>query len=154
MTASVTVRRAVTPPGCALVRPLAVAHARYERSDAEVPPDWGDRVAGLIAAGRLDLFVASDGGAAIGYASVTTEVSTWTAGRYAHLDCLFVAEARRDAGVGRQLVGAVVDHARAQGLAELRWQTPTWNEDAVRFYRRLGAVESPKVRFTLGTGLG
>jgi RimJ/RimL family protein N-acetyltransferase len=29
----------------------------------------------------------------------------------------------------------------------VQWQTPTWNEPAIRFYQRLGAKSKQKVRF-------
>lgn len=134
------------------MRPLAVAHARHERSAVTVPADWADRVAALIAAGRIDLLVASIDGRVVGYATVTSDVDTWSAEPYAHLECLFVAEGHRDRGVGRLLVDRVVEHVRAGGYDELQWQTPAWNEDAIRFYRRLGAVGSAKERFTLAVG--
>lgn len=148
----VSVRRAVTAADCAPVRPLVHAHARHERSDVVVPAHWADRVAREVAAGRLDLFVAASGGTPIGYAAVTTDVATWSAERYAHLDCLFVAAGHRDRGVGRLLVGVVFDHVRGRGLGELQWQTPAWNDDAVRFYRRLGARHATKERFVLAAG--
>lgn len=149
MTVPVDVLRVTTAAECAPVRELVMAHALHERSDLVVPADWSARVAQLIHAGRLDLFVASAEGAAIGYASVTTDSATWSAAPYAHLDCLFVVEGRRDLGVGRRLLDAVVDHVSARGLDELQWQTPAWNDDAIRFYRRRGAFGTTKERFTL-----
>jgi GNAT superfamily N-acetyltransferase len=47
------------------------------------------------------------------------------------------------------LLAAVADLARRSGCAQIQWQTPEWNEDAARFYRRAGAVEKPKRRFFL-----
>jgi hypothetical protein len=38
------------------------------------------------------------------------------------------------------------------GCATVQWQTPAWNEDAARFYRRLGAVELDKRRYVLDLG--
>lgn len=148
----VTVRRVVTTAECGPVRALVLAHARHERSDVVVPADWADRVAGEIAAGHLDLFVAASGGAPIGYAAVTTDVATWSAERYAHLDCLFIAGGHRDRGIGRLLVGVVLEHVRERDLGELQWQTPAWNDDAIRFYRRLGARHATKERFVLAAG--
>jgi hypothetical protein len=31
----------------------------------------------------------------------------------------------------------------------MQWQTPEWNVDAARFYRRLGAAETIKRRYVL-----
>ena len=69
--------------------------------------------------------------------------------RFGHLDCLYVAEAQRGAGLGRLLVKAVASSAAARGYRELQWQTPEWNLAAIRFYESLGASRRPKERFTL-----
>ncbi|MFI0774554.1 GNAT family N-acetyltransferase [Streptomyces sp. NPDC021212] len=44
---------------------------------------------------------------------------------------------------------AVTAHARDLGLTEIQWNTPAWNEGAVRFYERLGAQAKEKLRYTL-----
>jgi hypothetical protein len=31
----------------------------------------------------------------------------------------------------------------------VQWQTPAWNEGAIRFYDRIGAVSKEKLRFFL-----
>lgn len=133
---SVTVRQARTQAELAPVRPLVEAHDRYERSAAVIPEDWDQRVADLTAAGRVAIFVADADKTLTGYASMTREVSTWTGATFAHLDCLFVADDHRAHGVGQLLFDAVVDHASSLGDTELRWQTPAWNDGAIRFYRR------------------
>jgi GNAT superfamily N-acetyltransferase len=55
----------------------------------------------------------------------------------------------RGRSVGRLLVDAVAQWCREHGLGELQWQTPVWNEDAIRFYRQLGASDRAKAQFTL-----
>jgi GNAT superfamily N-acetyltransferase len=65
------------------------------------------------------------------------------------MDCLYVREAWRGRGVGHQLWKAVHAFARAQGCRTMQWQTPEWNVDAARFYRRLGALEAIKRRYVL-----
>jgi len=139
-----------TPDQLRDIRPLIAAHIAYERSAATLPPDWHERIACQLTAGRMTLFVARAGVDAVGYASLTTDVSTWSGEEFAHLDCIYVAELHRGAGLGRRLIGAVTDAARARGLGELQWQTPHWNDGAIRFYERLGATHSAKERFTLG----
>lgn len=146
---SVTIERIQEPADDAAERALAVAHARYERSVTDVPLDWGHRISRLIASGRLDLFVARAENESVGYATLTQGVDTWSAEPYGFLDCLFVAEEHRSAGLGAQLIDAVVAHARSLGLAELQWQTPAWNEGAIRFYNRLGAEQRSKEVFML-----
>jgi len=60
-----------------------------------------------------------------------------------------VREAWRGRGVGQQLWKAVHVFAGAQGCRNMQWQTPEWNVDAARFYRRLGAAETIKRRYVL-----
>lgn len=144
-----TVSAAVALADLAALEPLVRAHIDYERAAVVLPDDWAARTATLVAAGKLVVFAARSGGEQVGYASVTTDVATWTGQAFAHLDCLFVAREYRGGGVGRLLVDAVAHYARGRGHGELQWQTPGWNADAVRFYERLGATHRPKERFAL-----
>ncbi|MFC8372786.1 GNAT family N-acetyltransferase [Streptomyces sp. NPDC057239] len=131
---------------------LAAEHAAYENA-AQPPADLPRRLEALLfgsAAGRLRCFVAELGdGGIIGYASCAPEVSTWGGAEYLHMDCLFLRERYRGLGVGRMLVDAVLDEARALGLDQVQWQTPPWNKGAIRFYDRLGAQAKEKRRYFL-----
>lgn len=145
------VRRAVRED-LARVAELAAEHAAYEKA-APPAPGLAERLeAALFGAGapRLLCLVAeaSDGGLA-GYATCTVEFATWQGRDYLHMDCLYLREAQRGAGTGARLVDAVVAEAVALGLGEVQWNTPAWNEGAIRFYDRLGAAGKNKVRYTL-----
>ncbi|MGH8145725.1 MAG: GNAT family N-acetyltransferase [Rhodanobacteraceae bacterium] len=98
---------------------------------------------------RLRGWVADSAAGLIGYATAAPEFSTWAACEYLHMDCLFVRDGWRGAGIGAALLAAVAGHACDQGYPEVQWQTPAWNEDAARFYRRNGAAEKSKRRFAL-----
>lgn len=87
-------------------------------------------------------------GTLIGYATYSLEFSTWRASEYAHMDCLYLKDSARNAGIGRELIHRVRAAAGQLGCALIEWQTPSWNRAAVRFYDRLGAVGSPKIRYT------
>lgn len=84
-----------------------------------------------------------------GYATASAEYGTWIAGEYLHMDCLFVQPRYRNARMGTALLSAVVQYARDCGYRELQWQTPEWNSDACRFYRRHGGSGEAKMRFRL-----
>lgn len=148
------VRRARPDDMDALVG-LCGEHARYERAPCEPAgyPSEGkpDALARALFSqpARLHAWVARWHGELVGYATASPEFSTWQVREYLHMDCLFVREGRRGSGIGAALLGAVVDFARHQGFIEIQWQTPDWNTDAMRFYRRAGAVGRPKQRFFL-----
>ncbi|MGW3173637.1 N-acetyltransferase family protein [Streptomyces sp. NPDC001153] len=137
------------------VAELAAQHAAYERAAPPVP-DLAGRLAGLLfdtPAPRLRCLVAeTPDGEIVGYATCAPELSTWDGREYLHMDCLFLAPGHRGLGLGPLLVDAVVAEARRLGVPEVQWQTPAWNEGAVRFYDRLSARAKQKLRYSLPVG--
>lgn len=83
----------------------------------------------------------------IGYVTFSLEFSTWHAAEYGHLDCLFLKEGYRNAGIGGVLAQTVAAAAAQLGCEFIEWQTPSWNAAAMRFYDRLGAIKSAKTRY-------
>lgn len=63
--------------------------------------------------------------------------SCWSIGNYCYLQDLFVAEAARGRGIGRRLIGAVEDMARAAGANRIYWLTHETNTDARALYDKL-----------------
>ena len=98
---------------------------------------------------RLYAWIAWTGDRALGYATASREFSTWAAREYLHLDCLFLRASVRGYGVGAALLHTAVAAAVGLGMEAMEWQTPDWNEAAIKFYRRLGAQEKAKMRFSL-----
>lgn len=88
-------------------------------------------------------------GEVAGYAACSAEFSFWEAREYLHMDCLYLAEEARGHGLGAALMDEVAALARGLGLGHVEWQTPDWNEGAIRFYDRLGATGKPKLRYAL-----
>ncbi|WP_140654867.1 GNAT family N-acetyltransferase [Rhodanobacter glycinis] len=132
---------------------LCAEHARYERA----PYDRAGKAALLERVlsdepSRLTVWLAEANGKAIGYVTATSEFSTWSASDFLHMDCLFVREGCRGMGVGAALLATLVGFAHERGYAEVQWQTPDWNTEAERFYRREGALAQCKLRFSLAIG--
>jgi GNAT superfamily N-acetyltransferase len=125
-------------------------HAHYENA-AEVRADLQTALQLWLFAPhpRTHVLVAVRGEELIGYASWSLEASTWHASEYAHLDCLYLRDTTRGHGIGRALMDAVATDAHTAGASEMQWQTPDWNTGAIRFYRRTGAREAPKIRYAL-----
>lgn len=98
---------------------------------------------------RLWAWVAQAESGLVGYVTATREFSTWQACDFLHMDCLYVCASRRNVGLGAALLKTVAVHARKLGLQEIQWQTPDWNLAAARFYRRAGATDQRKLRFSL-----
>jgi GNAT superfamily N-acetyltransferase len=132
----------------AAMLPLIRSHAAYEKGQARVgEADLRSALGG--AAASLVAWVAMQAGELVGYASAMATFSTWAGHPFLYLDCLFVHEHHRGKGIGAKLLAAVRTYAAEHDLAEVQWQTPDWNEDAIRFYHREGASSLLKARFTL-----
>ena len=143
----VDVRRALPSDANGLL-PLIWEHAAFEHGEATVTAAaLGVALAGDCPAVRA--WLAEQAGTAVGYAAATLDFSTWAGRPYLHLDCLFVAAAHRGKGIGGRLLAATRAYARSEGVPELQWQTPSWNQDAARFYIREGAAAAIKLRFSL-----
>ncbi|MFG2502385.1 HAD-IA family hydrolase [Streptomyces sp. NPDC048441] len=143
--------RYARPADLPRIAELADEHAAYEKSPP-LTPGLAGRLDGLLFGTpepRLRCLVAElPGGEIVGYATCAPEVSTWDGAEYLHMDCLFLRDGHRGLGLGPLLTDAVAAEARALGLTEVQWQTPAWNEGAIRFYNRLGADAKEKLRYT------
>jgi GNAT superfamily N-acetyltransferase len=63
--------------------------------------------------------------------------SCWTTGDYCYLQDLFVAESARNLGLGRALITAVEERARAAGASRVYWLTHETNSSARALYDKL-----------------
>ncbi|MFF1354170.1 GNAT family N-acetyltransferase [Streptomyces sp. NPDC058297] len=133
-----------------MARPAA-EHAAFEKG-GPAGPGLADRLHALLftAAGpRLRCLVAERADATlVGYATCEPAISTWDGYEYLHMDCLYLRPGHRGLGLGPLLMDAVAAEARALGIVGIQWQTPVWNDGAIRFQRRLGARSKDKPRFT------
>jgi len=60
--------------------------------------------------------------------------SCWSIGNYCYLQDLFVAEGARNLGLGRALIAAVEQEARAAGASRIYWLTQESNTSARALY--------------------
>ncbi|MDA5633005.1 MULTISPECIES: GNAT family N-acetyltransferase [Rhizobium/Agrobacterium group] len=136
-----------TPSDTSALYRLIKEHAAFEKSVASLT----EIDLGLLQCQHeaIRFLVAAEGQTLLGYAALTFDWSVWRAQRYAHLDCLFVSELNRGGGIGRRLFAAAKILAMQEGVDRMEWQTPVWNEQAVRFYRREGADYQNKSRFII-----
>lgn len=140
--------RAATPDDAADLAQLCRAHAAYEGLPYQTE-GHALRLGAALEDGRVQAWLLMQDGQAAGYAAATLDFSTLSARPFLHLDCLYVDDALRGQGWGSALMATVRRHAGTKGCAELQWQTPAWNEGAIRFYDRSGAMCTLKQRYVL-----
>jgi diamine N-acetyltransferase len=89
-------------------------------------------------------FVAEvDGGAEggreiVGFATFFVAYYSWT-GKAIYLDDLYVRESSRKYGIGKKLLFSVIDFSKENGCKTVRWLVSRWNENAIEFYKSIGA---------------
>jgi GNAT superfamily N-acetyltransferase len=91
-----------------------------------------------LAAGAL---LARCDGAPAGYAIYFFTFSSFLARRGIWLEDVYVRPPFRKQGLGRQLIEAVARIGVERGCGRFEWTALDWNENALKFYRNLGATE-------------
>ncbi|MCP9986105.1 GNAT family N-acetyltransferase [Streptomyces sudanensis] len=145
--------RPIEPGDLDALLELCREHAAYEKAEF--------RENGQVERWRAALFseppalhgwMALDGGRPCGFMTVTTDFATWSAERFAYMDCLYLQEPYRGRGIGRMFLDRLREFSVAQGCGWAEWQTPTDNELGIGFYRRMGAGAKTKIRFHYAVG--
>ncbi len=114
--------------------------ARYEKLENEhvgSEDALGEHLFG--ARPYCEALVAESDGQVAGFALFFHNYSTFLTRPGMYLEDLFVLPDRRRQGHGRDLLRAVARIAVERGCGRLEWSVLDWNEQALRFYRSLGA---------------
>ncbi|MGB0789314.1 MAG: GNAT family N-acetyltransferase [Marinirhabdus sp.] len=130
--------------------PLCAAHAAYEKAAY----DSTDKAAALSRfifgeTPAVTCLVVAQGKVIVGYATFMKQFSTWDAGPYLYLDCLFLKETVRGKGLGTRVMKKIMECAKLENCEMIQWQTPDFNTRAIDFYRKMGGVSKTKERFSL-----
>ena len=99
--------------------------------------------------------VAEQRGRLVGMCALLFWQSTWSASLVCELQDVLITESHRRSDIGRSLVQAAEELARARGCSRLFLLAEYWNLDAHAFYRSLGLTEKTCLYFErdLGDGL-
>lgn len=131
---------------------MCASHAEYEKATYD-GTGKKEALQALIFADdpRLFCHVVEADHRLVGYFSYTFDVSTWNAGKFLYLDCLYLEPSYRGLKIGDRVFELLLEIARQNNCVNIQWQTPAFNEKAIRFYNRIGATGKDKVRFSLST---
>jgi GNAT superfamily N-acetyltransferase len=91
---------------------------------------------------NADVLLAFDGGQLIGLASVYADVISIRYGPRCWLQDLVVRKDQRRRGIGRMLLDAATEWARAHGCTHLELSSGSGRTEAHRFYLREGMTQS------------
>lgn len=100
----------------------------------------------------VEAVVAESAGQVVAFALFFTNFSTFLAKPGLYLEDLYVQPAFRGAGVGKALLTHLGALANARGYGRFEWSVLDWNENAIRFYEKMGATVMPEWRICRVTG--
>ncbi len=127
---------------------LCREHAVYEKADFK---DSGqvERWRSALFSEQPSLYgwIAVDAEEPCGFMTVTVDYATWSAQRFAHMDCLYLQTPYRGMGLGRTFLDRLREFCLAHRCGWAEWQTPSDNEAGIGFYQRMGATAKPKLRY-------
>ena len=90
-------------------------------------------------AGLFQCFIAeNDAHEIIAFASFFFTYYSWT-GKGLYLDDLYVKQSCRKHKIGSGLLNTIIDFAKKENCKKVRWQVSKWNENAIGFYKKMGA---------------
>lgn len=115
--------------------------AEYERlASACVANEEGIRSTLFQEPRAAEVLIAYAADTPVGFALFYHNYSTFLAKRGLFLEDLFVIPEARGKGVGYALLSALADVALSRDCARMEWSVLRWNQLAIDFYLRIGAV--------------
>ena len=145
--------RPATPGDCAaivgLIRELA-AFEKLEHLVVVTPESLQPQLFGARPA--AEAVVAEVGGEVVAFALFFTNFSTFLGQPGLYLEDLYVQPAHRGSGLGKALLQHLGALAVERGCGRFEWSVLDWNENAIRFYEKMGATVMPDWRICRITG--
>ncbi|NWG74817.1 MAG: GNAT family N-acetyltransferase [Rubrivivax sp.] len=100
----------------------------------------------------VECVVGEAGGEVVAFALFFTNFSTFLGRPGLYLEDLYVRPAHRGCGLGRALLERLGALAVERGCGRFEWSVLDWNENAIRFYEKMGASVLPDWRICRVTG--
>ncbi len=132
--------RDARPGDSAEIARLVLALAAFENLAHEAVATEADFHRALFGkVPRAQAMLAEIDGACVGFALWFYNFSTFAGKPGLYVEDVFVEPAHRGLGIGRAFFRAMARHALDQGCARMEWSVLDWNENAIAFYRSMGA---------------
>ncbi|MFN3907502.1 MAG: GNAT family N-acetyltransferase [Flavobacterium sp.] len=132
--------RKVTPNDMHAVHQLITELAIFEKEPEAVATSPEELLRDGFSENPLfEALVAEVDGQILGMALYYPRYSTWK-GKTLHLEDLIVSAAHRGKGIGIALYQAFLQEAAKQNVRRAEWVVLDWNQNAIDFYEKSGAV--------------
>lgn len=145
--------RAAEAADCPTILQFIVELGEYERLSHEVVADEPKLLATLFGPRpSAEVVLAEIDGEAAAFALFFHSYSTFLARPGLYLEDLFVRPAYRRHGIATKLMRHLAGVAVERGCGRFEWSVLNWNQPALDFYRRLGAVPMTEWQIQRVTG--
>ncbi len=139
-----------------LIRELAefenLTHLLQVTSEKLRPHLFGEKPAAECLVAEVADEPGQRGGTVVGFALFFTNFSTFLAQPGLYLEDLYVRPTQRGQGIGEALLTRLARLAVERNYGRFEWSVLDWNENAIRFYQRMGATVMPDWRICRITG--
>lgn len=136
-----TLIRSALPADVPLILAFIRDLATYEKLLPEVSATEEQLLATLFAEQPVaHCILAYSDGQPAGFALYFFNYSTFLAKPGLYLEDLFVKPTFRGTGLGKALLLHLAKIANARGCGRMEWSVLDWNQPAINFYKKLGAV--------------
>jgi GNAT superfamily N-acetyltransferase len=140
--------RTAQPADVPVIADLIRQLAKFEKLENEVVMTEELLRIGLFGPRQYaETVIAEEDAQPIGFALFFHTFSTFLARPGIYLEDLFVLAEHRGRGVGRAVLAHLAHLAVERGCGRLEWAVLKWNQEAIRFYERLGA--KPNAEWTV-----
>jgi GNAT superfamily N-acetyltransferase len=113
--------------------------AAFERLTHQVTADTATLSDALFKRKAAEALIGEEDGVPVAFAIFFHNFSTFLGKAGLYLEDLFVRPAHRGKGFGDSFLRHLAKIALERGCGRFEWAVLDWNENAIRFYRRLGA---------------
>ena len=93
-----------------------------------------------------EAIVGVENGEVVTFALFFHNFSTFLTRKGLYLEDLYVRQTQRGKGYGRQMLVALARIAQERGCGRFEWSVLDWNENAINFYKGVGADVMPEWR--------
>ncbi|PRY40070.1 ribosomal protein S18 acetylase RimI-like enzyme [Spirosoma oryzae] len=127
---------------------LCRRHAEFEQAEyTSTNKESALRAAIFTSGQKLFCYVIEVNSCLVGYFTYTFDFSTWDAEKFLHVDCVYLDPPFRGLRIGEHIFNELRIVADQTSCVNIQWQTPVFNDRAIKFYKRIGAIGKDKVRF-------
>ena len=131
--------RYATEKDCEVILDFIKELAIYEELEGQVVATVSDLQESLFNQKKAEVLLLEEDNQAVGFALFFMNYSTFLGKANIYLEDLYVKEAYRNKGYGKLLLQELATIALESGCERLDWSCLDWNEEAIDFYKRIGA---------------